>query len=147
MIPMDGLREIATAVISALAGIVGTLIVRRGQHRDTDRTVDAKLEEHRDKLTFDLLNAARQERAAMQADLERWKTIAAHLEDFDLALSYIEALLAADSDQARNLVARSARVFLDRIEVKRRAQQQVRAEAQLGVSVAGLNLRAGDKGD
>lgn len=76
--------------------------------------------------------------------MRSWKTIAAHLEDFDLALSYIEALLAADSDQARALVARSARAFLDRIEVKRRAQQQVRAEAQLGVSVAGL---ARDRGE
>lgn len=144
---MTDWSHLATAIISAAAGVSTAWIARLGQRRDTDRTVDAKLEEHRDKLTFDLLNAARQERAAMAADLERWKTIAAHLEDFDMALSYIEALLAADSDQARDLVARSARAFLDRIEVKRRTQQQVRAEAQLGVSAAAVNERARNKGD
>ena len=135
----EQLSQMLVGLASATAGVVGTLIMRRGQGRDTDRTVDAKLEEHRDKLMFDLLAAARAERAAMQADLERWKAIAAHLEDFDLALSYIEALLAADCEQDRDLVARSARAFLARIEVKRRAQQQVRAEAQLGASVANLN--------
>lgn len=131
-----------TAIISGAAGICTAWIVRLGQRRDTDRAVDAKLEEQLHELTFGLLRAAKEERAAMQADLERWKSIAAHLEDFDLALSYIEALLSADSDVARELVARSARAFLSRIEVKRRAQQQIRAEAQLGASAANISERS-----
>ncbi|GAA0749499.1 hypothetical protein [Sphingomonas trueperi] len=139
---MSTVADFATAAISATAGVVGTLIIRRGQGRDTDRTVDAQLEEHRDGMMLDLLRAAREERAAMQADLERWRAIAAHLDDFDLALSHIEALLAAETENERASVARSAHAFLGRIEVKRRAQQQVRAEAQLGVSVAGLNEQA-----
>lgn len=53
-----------TALISGGAGLVAAWIARLGQRRDTDRTVDAKLEEHRDQLTFDLLRAAREERAA-----------------------------------------------------------------------------------
>lgn len=143
---MSALNEIATAMISACAGIVGTLIVRRGQNHDANRTVDAKLEEQRDKLTFDLLRAAREGRTAMRADLERWRAIAAHLDDFDLALSHIEALLAAESEAERANVARSAKAFLGRIEMKRRAQQQVRAEAQLGTSAANLNRNQNEGG-
>lgn len=61
---MNLIEQIATHGISLIAGggLVGlvsaTLNARSARHQ-TDRTVDAQLEEHRDGLVLDLLSTAR----------------------------------------------------------------------------------------
>jgi len=134
---LEVLSHLGTALVGGGIAtiVVGALNARNARHQ-TDRSVDAQLEEHRDGLALDLLKAAREERAAMQVELDRWKSLAAHLDDFDLALAHIEALLSAESGRQRAAIVRSAQIFLDRINHQRAVVGNFRQEAQVSLSGA-----------
>lgn len=145
---MSALELIITHGVSVLAGggltaVVVALINARNARHQTDRTMEAQLEEHRDGLALDLLRTAREERAAMRIEIDRLRALASHLDDFDLALAHIEALLSADQVGNRRAVERSARKFLSRIQEQREVAAGFRAEAQSAVS--GVRVDGGQK--
>jgi thioredoxin-like negative regulator of GroEL len=87
----------------------------RSEIHRANRDTDAKLEEHRDSLTFDLLSAAREEIAqwrAQAAQLGPMMVHAAHLEE---ALDHLHALLHSESDLERQAAEKRAAAFLRRM--------------------------------
>lgn len=77
------------------------------------RQADLDLESHRDSLTFELLEAARSEVAALRE--ERRRLSEQHIRHFEDALSHIEALLLAEGNEERATAERQARAFLNRM--------------------------------
>jgi hypothetical protein len=75
-----------------------------------------KVEEHRDGLTFELLDAARSELKGMRDEVSKLRPMEAHLYHLQQALEHIDALLAAAVDQGGLIIAeRNARAFLKRM--------------------------------
>lgn len=134
--------NLVVALLAAIATLLGVWIKGSADRHTADRSADAELEDTRGRLALELLQAARVERADMQAEIDRWKSLAAHLDDFEMALAHIEALLLAEGEKQRQAVERAARLFLERIQQKRRATSLIRSEAQLAASAANL---AGDE--
>jgi hypothetical protein len=87
----------------------------RGERHRTNRDADVKLEEHRDKLTFDLLDAARVEVAAARDEAASLRPMVARLAHFEEALDHIHALLHAQMGEERKAAERRARAFLSRM--------------------------------
>ena len=84
-------------------------------------SLEVDVEKHRDALTFDLLNAAREEVAAARHEAVELRHLQSRLHHFDEALEHIHALLEArlaglDGD----LAERQARAFL--VKIKRYAE-------------------------
>ena len=113
-----------SAIIAAVAGGgvtllgrgVATSIRQRGTARSRAIEAEANLDQHRDKLTFDLLQAAREEVAAARSEANELRSLQTRLRHFDEALEHIEALLAATmAGEGWEIAARHARAFLARI--------------------------------
>lgn len=117
---MTGLVEIAVA---AGAGGGGTLLLQaftgwmrtRADERRGKLEVGAKLEEHRDQLTFDLLTAAREEMTALRSEISELRPLNARVAHMEEALDHIHALLHAEGDIERHAAERRARAYLRRM--------------------------------
>jgi hypothetical protein len=101
--------------LTLLAQGASTWLKARGERHSADRTVDAQLEEHRDRLTFELLDAARTEVAAARHEAASLRPMVARLAHFEEALDHIHALLHADTVEEKNAAERRARAFLHRM--------------------------------
>ncbi|ARR52119.1 hypothetical protein HY78_00915 [Rhizorhabdus wittichii DC-6] len=110
-------------VMAAATGGGGTLVFQgvvawwksRADMRRDDREADARLEERRDKLTFDLLDAAGEERTALRSELAELRPIIARVAHLDEAFDHIHALLHAEGEIERRAAERRARAFLRRM--------------------------------
>lgn len=114
-----------SAIIAAVAGATVTLtwqgVTASFRQRSTAQSraveAEANLDQHRDKLTFDLLQAAREEVAAARSEANELRGLQTRLRHFDEALEHIEALLAATTTgDGWEIAARHARAFLARIQ-------------------------------
>jgi len=84
------------------------------QNRDT---LDAGVEQHRDRLTFDLLQAAREEVALARKEAQELRYLQSRLHHFDEAIERIVALLSAQPNAPDYKVAeRQAHAFLARMK-------------------------------
>lgn len=111
-----------------------------------ERAADLKVEQHRDELTFQLLEAARNEVQQLRREVERLRPADNHLQLFETALEHIEALLAAD-DASRPAAERSARAFLKRMRRMQEARGTITNEIQRlesGIHVAERSVESGD---
>lgn len=71
---------------------------------------------HRDRLTFELLDAARAEVAAARAEGAELRSLQSRLRHFEEAIEHIVALLeASELGSGLDVAERHARVFLARI--------------------------------
>jgi hypothetical protein len=107
-------------------------------NKAAERDADFKLEEHRDGLTFQLLEAARTELNVLRDEIKRLRPADNHLQLFETALEHIEALLSAEPD-SREGIERSARAFLNRVRRLQTARGTLTNEFQRlesGVHVA-----------
>ncbi|MFC0305287.1 hypothetical protein [Rhizorhabdus histidinilytica] len=110
-------------VVAAASGGGGTLIFQgvaawwksRTEMRRDDREADARLEARRDKLTFDLLDAAGEWGAALRSELAELRPIIARVAHLDEALDHIHALLHAEGEAERRAAERRAKAFLRRM--------------------------------
>jgi nucleoside-diphosphate-sugar epimerase len=131
----DSVAQIAPwAIITGVGGWMGNAIVQWMRSRDsrhsTDRTTDAKLEEHRDSLTFQLLEAARVEVAELRVEVHRLRPMEHHLIHFDEALRHLEELLVANTGEPLAVAKRNAQAFLNRVRRMREATGTLRNELQ-----------------
>ena len=74
------------------------------------------LQQHHDKLTFELLRAAREEVAAARVEAQELKALQLRLIHFDEAMEHIEALLRATDPAEQAIVNRRAQQFLIRMK-------------------------------
>lgn len=122
------------AVVSAVGGWIIAVITQWMRSRDrrhiSDSSTGLKLEEHRDALTFQLLEAARVELAELKAEVQRLRPMEAHLIHFDEALRHMEALLIASTDAEKRRAELYARAFLNRMRRYQEATGTLRNEAQ-----------------
>jgi hypothetical protein len=116
----------------------------RSSRYAADRSTDVKLEEHRDGLTFQLLEAARVEVAELRVEVHRLRPMEHHLLHFDEALRHLEELLFADSDEALANAKRNARAFLNRIKRMREATGVLNNEVQRLTSAVEMLHRTGE---
>lgn len=132
---MDNWGQVAAALVSGGAMTwAGNAALQWWRSRD-DRAkarddADVRLEEHRDRLTFDLLAAARSEVAAARAEASFLRPLQARLAHFEEALDHIEALLNSDTPEERNAAERRARAFLNRMRRMADAGGTIRNEVQ-----------------
>ncbi len=101
---------LASAATLGARALTGWLRAARG-----DRAVGAKLEEHRDHLTFELLDAAREEVTAVRKDMAEYRQMNTRVAHMEEALDHLHALLHADGDSERQAAERRARAFLRRM--------------------------------
>lgn len=109
-----------------------------------DREADAKLEEHRDSLTFDLLNAAREELTAFRQEVSSLRPLQARVAHLEEALDHLHALLHADSDAEWEAAERRAKGFLKRM---RPGVGELRNMKQAGESAETLTGTGNHEGD
>lgn len=113
----------------ALAWLKG----RDAAHR-VNRDADAKLEEHRDSLTFDLLTAAREEMSQLRTEAASLRPLMIHAAHLEEALDHLHALLHSDSDLERIAAEKRAKAFLRRMRPEigdlRQAEQRERSKAR-----------------
>lgn len=96
-----------------------------------------RLEVHRDGLTFELLQNARQEMANARVEVEdlrdevrKLRAMEQHFYHFQQSLDHLEALLFADTPEARVTAERNARAFLTRMHQLNQAKDTIANEAQ-----------------
>ena len=116
----------------------------RGDRHKVDRAVDVQLEEHRDALTFQLLEAARAEVAAARLEVQQLRPLEQHLYHFQQALEHIEAMLSASEEQ-RLMTERNARAFLNRMRRLNDARGAPPSEVQRTETAPHVGKRVGPK--
>jgi uncharacterized protein YydD (DUF2326 family) len=124
---------IITAIVSwylSLAAHRATVKKEVVQHAD-------RLEIHRDELTFQLLQSAKQEMSAARVEVEdlrdevrKLRAMENHFFHFQQSLDHLEALLFADTQEARVVAERAARAFLNRMRRLATAKGTLANEAQ-----------------
>lgn len=109
---------IPVGLVTGLAGWFGKAYMERLRLKAEERKAQIEqgtdLEKHRDDLTFQLLDAARQEVMLMRTEVEKLRPMESHLYHLQQALEHIEALLHSDPD-SRTVAERNARAFLNRM--------------------------------
>jgi hypothetical protein len=136
---------ILTAVLSWLAQ---AWLYRHKRH---DAKIDAQVEAgdrlviHRDELTFQLLQNARLEMASARIEVEdlrdevrKLRSMENHFFYFQQSLDHLEALLFADTVEARAGAERNARAFLTRMRRLNEAKGTLTNEAQRAASEISL---------
>jgi len=78
-----------------------------------------KITEHRDNLTFELLNAAKEEVKGLREELHNYRQLERRVAHFEEALRLLSDLLHAD-DITRPFVETQVRAFLTRIQTPSR---------------------------
>ena len=114
-----------------------------------------RLEIHRDELTFELLQNARQEMASARVEVEdlrdevrKLRAMEQHFYHFQQSLDHLEALLFAETVDSRATAERNARAFLSRMRRLNEAKGTIANEAQRAaakVKLAGNDLDAAEK--
>lgn len=127
-------------LLALFQGVTGWAEKRREGHlakQSAQQENDARLEEHRDKLTFDLLTAARSEMAALREEVATLRPINARIAHLEEALDHIHALLNAEGDLEMRSARRRAKAYLRRMrpevgDLRNAAQAQESAKNILG---------------
>lgn len=121
--------------VGGVVSFLGTLAVQwlktRGDRSSAQASAEVQLEQHRDKLTFDLLAAARSEVAAARDEAAHLRPLQARLAHFEEALDHVEALLNSGTPEERAAAERRARAFLKRMRRAADAIGTLRNEAQI----------------
>lgn len=134
--------------IAGTGGLLTSIILAAQLYigkRTADRKADLDLEVHRDGLTFELLEAARSEVAALRHEIDRNRFNREHVEHFETALRHIEALLLAENETELKSARRQAQAFLNRMKRMQEARGIVRNEMQRIESEERLSPRKEDQ--
>lgn len=155
MIPPEILGVAPWAVLSA-AVAWGTAMWKYREKQKKEKVDQSdRLEIHRDELTFELLQNARQEMASARVEVEdlrdevrKLRAMEQHFYHFQQSLDHLEALLFADSVDARETAERNARAFLSRMRRLNEAKGTIANEAQRATAkmkFAEQDLKAAEK--
>lgn len=137
MIPLDFLGVAPFVIISSVMTWFGQAWLQRQRVRKDDRDAHDRIEIHRDELTFELLQNARQEMSSARIEVEdlrdevrKLRSMEQHFYHFQQSLDHIEALLFPDTHEARANAERNARAFLNRMRRLNEAKGTIANEVQ-----------------
>ena len=121
----------ASGVAGWLGNVILEMVKGRNSRVSADKEADLKLEQHRDGLTFQLLEAARSEVNALQEQVSKLRPLEGHLLHFSEALMHIERMLVVPaSSDIREQIEREARAFLNRMRRGQEVDGHIRNEVQ-----------------
>jgi len=117
---MSGMLELLIGLATGGGGTIAAQAAvgwfkSRAELARVDRGVDMTIEQHRDKLTLDLLTAARSEMSALHGEISQLRPISARVAHLEEALDHIHALLNAEGEAERRAAERRARAYLRRM--------------------------------
>lgn len=141
------LSLITMGTLTGLVGWFGNAYIEKMKLKSSDRKAlaeaDADIERHRDGLTFQLLDAARQELSMMRSEVDKLRPMESHLYHLQQALEHIEALLIVDPE-LRSVAERNARAFLNRMRRVEDAKGTIANEIQRQRAAERLGLDPDD---
>lgn len=150
MIQFDFLGVAPFVVLTSLVTWGGTVWAYHDKASREKEDRGDRLEIHRDKLMFDLLQNARQEMAAAHVEVENLRdevkelrAMEQHFYHFHQALDHLEALLFPESAEARANAERNARAFLNRMRRLNEAKGAIANETQRRSSAINLSADEG----
>jgi len=134
------------AVSSAITWGASLYRFRMTQNEKRTEKTD-RLEIHRDKLTFELLENARTEAAILRSELDELRKetntlrkLERHFYHFQQSLDHLEALLTATTPEVRADAERNARAFLNRMRRINEAEGTIANEVQRAQSATELGI-------
>lgn len=137
MIPLEILGVAPWVILSAIISWGATMWVHHEKQKKEKADQNARLEIHRDELTFELLQNARQEMASARVEVDdlrdevrKLRAMEQHFYHFQQSLDHLEALLFAETADARSTAERNARAFLARMRRLNQAKSTIVDEAQ-----------------
>lgn len=155
MIPAEILGVAPWAILSAAVSWGTAAWTYREKAKKEKVEHGDRLEVHRDGLTFELLQNARQEMANARVEVEdlrdevrKLRAMEQHFYHFQQSLDHLEALLFAETTDARSTAERNARAFLTRMRRLNEAKGTIANEAQRAaakVKAAGKDIDAAEK--
>lgn len=155
MIPAEILGVAPWAILSAAVSWGAAMWMHHEKSKkEKDDQID-RLEIHRDELTFELLQNARQEMSAARVEVEdlrdevrKLRAMEQHFYHFQQALDHLEALLFPETTEARATAERNARAFLGRMRRLNEAKGTIANETQRATArmkMAEKNLDAAER--
>lgn len=115
-------KELLTILLPIIGGAVvwlwqsySTWKNDRANETSARKSSDLAAEEHRDALTFELLQAARTEVAQMREEISLLRPLQRYVIHLEQALTHIQNIIEAPTPEMRKLAEDSARMFLERI--------------------------------
>lgn len=155
MIPSEILGVAPWAILSALVSWGATMWHHHEKSKREKIDQSDRLEIHRDELTFELLQNARQEMASARVEVDdlrdevrKLRAMEQHFYHFQQSLDHLEALLFAETTDARSTAERNARAFLTRMRRLNEAKGTIANETQRAVAkvkAAGKDIDAAEK--
>lgn len=137
MIPAEFLGVAPWAILSAAVSWGTAAWTYREKAKKEKVEQGDRLEVHRDGLTFELLQNARQEMANARVEVEdlrdevrKLRAMEQHFYHFQQSLDHLEALLFADTTEAQAAAERNARAFLARMRRLNEAKGTIANETQ-----------------
>lgn len=128
-------------IVAACVTWIGSGMKHRLAARKIELTHHENVEAHKDGLTFQLLNSAREEVTAARGEMEELRdevrtlrALEKHFFHFQQALDHLEALLTAVDQTARTSAERNARAFLNRMRRLAEAKGTIANETQTAES-------------
>lgn len=134
---LDLLKTVLPAVVTAILAWFASAWTHKRDGEATKIAQEDRLEIHRDELTFELLENARAEMTILRTELEAMRKetntlrkLERHIYHFQQSLDHLEAVLAATTDEERQVAERNARAFLNRMRRLADAEGNIANEVQ-----------------
>lgn len=135
--PSEILGVAPWVIIAAIVSWYASMYAHRQRTKAKEIQHADRLEVHRDELTFQLLQNARQEMSSARVEVEdlrdevrKLRSMENHFFHFQQSLDHLEALLFSDTSEARAAAERNARAFLNRMRRLNDAKGTIANEAQ-----------------
>jgi hypothetical protein len=137
VLPSEVLGVAPWVIIAAVVSWFSSKIANREKAKKEALENADRLEVHRDELTFQLIASAKQEMSAarvevddLREEVKKLRAMENHFYHFQQSLEHLEALLTADTPEARAQAERNARAFLNRMRRLNAARGTITNEAQ-----------------
>lgn len=135
------LEVLPITLLTAMGGWFGKAYMERMKLKSAEAKVASEtsvtLEQHRDGLTFQLLDAARSELHQLREEVDKLRPMESHLYHLQQALEHIDALLCTDPE-LKKAAERNARAFLNRMRRLDEARGTIANEVQRADSAVNL---------
>ena len=135
--PSEFLGVAPWVIVAAIVSWFGSIYANRNKARREAVAHSDRLEVHRDDLTLQIIRTGREELAFARVEVEdlrdevrKLRSMETHFYHFQQSLDHLEALLTAETLEARTNAERNAKAFLVRMQRVSDAKGTLANEAQ-----------------